>query len=125
MEHLLTQQSNKMKFCTYRKVLIRLTKPICTSERSLLRCIKLALKITRNDKKLGKFYKTINILHISSKFSFDGDEDERSGRGSGGGRRAWAVAMCVYVSDVMTDSHMAYFLVHSRASSLYFSLSVL
>lgn len=35
------------------------------------------------------------------------------------------MAMCVYVSDVTVDSHMAYFLVHSRASSLYFSLSVL
>lgn len=74
---------------------------------------------------------TINILHISSKFSFDGDEDKRiKGEGawewgSEAGKRAWAVAMCVYVAEVTTDSHMAYFLVHSRASSLYFSLSVL
>lgn len=47
----------------------------------------------------------------------------RNGEGWGGAR---AVAMCVYVLLMsQLTHHMAYFLVHSRASSLYFSLSVL
>lgn len=68
---------------------------------------------------------TLNIYTISVIWVIDG-KFGKSGSGNREGVRARAVAMCVYVllSSQLTH-HMAYFRVHSRASSLYFSLSVL
>lgn len=94
--------------------------------RVYLDAIILILKIRDDRNKADPKVTMIRFIQLPDNFGFDGEQMNRLGTGMGRGGVEPGLWRCVYVllTSLLTH-HMAYFLVHSRASSLYFSLSVL